>query len=392
MPRPLWKPIAFAACLAALPPPVLHAALAAAAGTLFEAAPFVLVAEALAQGRLAVLGRFVQLAGCGCDGALPGALSLPATALAWLAFGPAVALGRFAVALAAGSAVAFRRAGVCAGHATARETCEPPDAFAELAALAAAGGAASVAVAGMRDQAAVWHAWGWGGASVAFGAGVLLGRLVPCATAGVALAAGLAGPLPAAAAGLLASAGLLPRLPRRRPPPEAARGTGVASLMLAGALLALAALGPSGLVNPRLVPLCATAAVCAGVRYRSRTTRSPAATLLPALMAAALLVRVPEPPYRLDATEAAAAFPGSRLTFSGVALRAHGTTVVERFAIACCRLDAAPLVVTLERSLPVDGGWVTVEGTVVRDASGASVLRTSHWRRTLAPADPFLYR
>jgi hypothetical protein len=385
MPRPLWKPLAFALAAAALPPPVLHAALAATAGTLFEAAPFVLLAEAAGTRRRA-FPAFAALAGCGCGGRVPGALSLPATALAWLAFGPAVALARLAAGLAWYAVTARRH------RAGADQAARPAgDAFADLSALVAPAFAASLAAQALAAHAASVRADGLAGAALTFGAGIALGAVAPCATAGVAIAAALAGSLPAAAAGLLVSAGLL----RLRPAHHgSARATRAASFLLAGALIALALRGPSGLVNPRVLPLFAPAAALALLRPRARTA-SPAAgvALVPALMAGALLAGSPPPVYRLDASEAAFGFPGSRLAFTGVALADGPATLVERFAIACCRLDASAVSVTLNRRIAVpDGTWLTVQGTVERDPSGAMVLRTSRWRRVPPPADPFIYR
>ncbi len=458
MPRPLWKPLAVAISLAALPPPVLHAALAATAGTLFEAAPFVLVAEAATGPSLRLVPAFAELAGCGCGGGrLPGALSLPATALAWLAFGPAVALGRLAAGLARAVFAArldeparrdgsARRRGPARTHAAAPRSGE---AFTELAALVPPAFGASLAAQALTVHAAALHAGGAAGDCVAFGAGLLLGAVVPCATAGVAIAAALAVPLPHAAAGLLVTAGLLGFRPTRgahghdqtgaapdhdrtraahgahashadatRPARGAATRNHAASLMLAAALAALAVRGPSGLVSPRLLPLALPAAALAVIRLRARRespgsgaafvpgsgaafvrgsgaafVRGSSAALIPALMAGALVAGVPSPPYRLDATEAAAAFPGSRLSFTGVALTAGRATVVERFAIACCRIDATPVSVTLDRRLSVpDGVWVTVQGTVARAPAGGLVLRPSGWQRVPRPADPFMYR
>lgn len=389
MPRLPWKPIAAAAFCAALPPPALHAALAAAAGSLFEAAPFVLLAELLGSPRLRALGAFAVLAGCGCRGRLPGALSLPAAALCWLAFGPAVALGRVGAALALILTRRARGAGRC--HEGADEPA--PDALAELAALAVTAAVASVAAGALGAGAATLHASGPAGSALAFAAGVALGAVVPCATAGVASAAALAGPLPSAAAGLLASAGLLglglPPAPR-----AAARETRFASVLLAAALAALAWRGPSGLVSPRLVPAVAAAAVMAALGCRKRTTAlKRGAALAPALMAGALLAGSPQPAYRTDAAGLPGAFPGARLSFAGTALRAGNATLVERFAIACCRIDASPVAIALDRRLAVaQGEWVTVDGVVARGAGGALVLQTSAWRRTPRPADPFLYR
>jgi len=375
---------------------------------------------------LRLVPAFAALAGCGCAGGrLPGALSLPATALTWLAFGPAVALGRLAAGIAS-TAIAARN--VPAGRLAARvdaAALRPGDALAELAALVPPAFGASLAAQALTAQSAALHAGGAPGGCLAFGAGLLVGALVPCATAGVAIAAALAGPLPPAAAGMLITAGLLGLRPGRRARPvhathdthagssahagrgsaaaPGAAGSRAASLLLAAALTALALRGPSGLVSPRLLPLALPAAVLAVIRLRASGPASPASgvafgpasgvAFIPALMAGALLAGSPAPVYRLDATEAAAAFPGSSLTFTGVALTAGSVTVVERFEIACCRIDAAPVSVTLDRRLAVPAGtWLTVRGTVARGPAGGLVLRTSGWRRVAQPADPFMYR
>jgi hypothetical protein len=402
MPRPLWKPLAFIAVAAALPPPVLHAALAATAGTLFEAAPFVLLAEAAAGPGRRALPALAALAGCGCGERFPGALSLPATALAWLAFGPAVALARLVAGLARAAPHIRRRQQAGA----AAEPPHPGDALAELAALVSPAFIAALAAQALTAHSAALHAGGAAGALLAFGAGAALGAIVPCATAGVAIAAAVAGPLPPASVGLLVSAGLFgfrsagahgARAGAHVAPAcldRSSRETRAARLLLAVSLAALAVRGPSGLVSPRLLPLALVGAGVALLRLRARPAAPDAnRAFAPVLMAAALLSGSPPPAYRLDATEAASAFPGSRLVFTGVALASGRTTVVERFAIACCRIDASPVTVRLDRRLAVpDGAWLSVEGTIARDPAGALVLRTSRWSRVARPADPFMYR
>jgi hypothetical protein len=376
-----WPALALLA--AALPPADRHAALASAAGTLFEAAPFVLAAEVLPRR----LGPALESAGCGCGRrGVPGATSLPATALCWLAFGPAVALAR--VTVAAPLWVARRGA----GRGWPERTPSPPDPFRELAGLGAFAFAASLAAQWLGAAAPALH-----GAWLALAAlgGAALGALVPCATAGVALAAGLTHANPAVAAGILCTAGLARlRIPgaelrgdRRTPVPAA-----FASVALAGALAALACRGPAGLVNPRLLPLDAAAAVLALAGTFRRRTASHAAPALGLVLVAILGAGYAVPSSVATETTLDGAFPAQAVSFTGQAYAQADGATVQRFAIACCRLDASPVAIRLTRRLAVPRGtWVALQGRFVRDGRGLAV-RTSAWRRVPAPADPFVYR
>jgi uncharacterized membrane protein YcgQ (UPF0703/DUF1980 family) len=123
-----------------------------------------------------------------------------------------------------------------------------------------------------------------------------------------------------------------------------------------------------------------------------RSTREPGAVLVPAIVLGALLAGAPPPPYVATATELGDAFPGERLAFTGVAERRASVTVLERFAITCCRVDASPVSVRLAAPLAVaNGSWIEAHGTLERGAVGL-VLRTATWRRIRAPADAFVYR
>jgi len=417
--RPSLRWMAIALAAGALPGPLLHAALAACAGTLFEAAPFLLAAELLPSPA----GRCIsELAGCGCGREIPGALSLPATALCWLAFGPAVALARFAAALlvlAMQRRALPPRQGRAAPAAThGRAAPAPPaeaDTLGELAGLATVSAPAALAAQALAAHAQVLSALPLATPAL-FAAGLVIGALGPCATAGIAVAAALAGPAPPAAAGILAVAGLrVGRAGLREPlagprvkpaglrlahvgnvagEPTGDRGDArFASLLLAAALGALGWLGPSGLVNPRLVPLDAAAAILALCGRRRTSRLGPGAAGVPALMLVALVAGSPVPGYLVDATDLASAAPGERLAFVGTAHAVGATTILQRFAITCCRVDASPIAVRLDRRLPVPAGdWVRANGTLVRAVDGTLELRPSDWRRIAAPADPFTYR
>ena len=397
MPR-IWKRLAapglLAVLCAAVPPAALHAALAAAAGTLFETAPFVLAAEFLANRRF---GAFVEAFGCGCGRTLPGAVSLPATALTWLTFGPVVAGLRLASALVL---IALRRREAC-GAPPERPGCEPLNELAALAPSALVAGLAAQALSALPRSVSATP-----GSPVevafatlpAFVAGAALGVLAPCTTAGIALAGGLAPHLPALAAGVLSTCGLVPRLRfgggSDSLPSGATRAAPLARIALAVTLVALAIRGPAGFVNPRLRITEAAGALLAiaGVRRPARPGRRGA--LIPGALLAALAAGSPVPAYEADPTRLADAFPGEAVHFLGVAASAGGATTLERYVITCCRVDAAPLSVRLDRPLPAayDGTWIQADGALEQGPHGELVLRPSSWRRTPAPPDPFAYR
>ena len=409
MPRP-FRRRALPACLAALGcaalgPATLHAALAACAGTLFEAAPFVLVAEALPGRRSRLVAAFV---GCGCGRAVPGALSFAAIGLCWLTFGPSVAVARTAAGIVL---LACRRP-------RARKGDEPGlaapahDALAELLALAPSAAAAAVLAGsvashvGAAKATPIWQV-------AAFASGLALGCIAPCGTAAVALASTFAPHLPFAATGLLMTGGLAPRLPmfgrglfgRRsdssfaRPrsslrdgaPAAADRAAPIVRLALALALATLALSGPRGFINARLVPFEAAAAALALAGIR-RGPASAGAAIVPAVLWLALAAGSPEPSFFASETRLDDAFAGERVTFTGVAHRAGASTIVQRFAITCCRIDASAVAVRTAAALAVpDGSWVRASGVFTTSANGL-LLNANEWRRIAAPADPFVYR
>jgi hypothetical protein len=378
----LWPPAALAAC-AALPPPLLHGALAATAGTLFEATPFVLAATLPRSGRLRALGSLVS---CGC-GSLPGALSLPAVALCWFAFGPLPALLRLGAGLVA-ALVERRRP-----HAGAAQA----DPLAELLGVGCAAFAGSVAAELLRATAGSWNPL----ASAV--AGGLLGATLPCTAGAVALAAGMHGADPSLAWGILVTAGVL-RLPRPWPPPAASTRPGsrpdavsrparFAYASLGAACLALALRDGAGFLNPRLVPFAAAGAVLSALCVlRNVACGARRATFVPAVLAVALALGSPQPRYEAGMTALADAFPGERLRFAGFVRQAGRRTDLVRFAISCCRADASPVGLPALERVPVrDGTWIEAAGTVVRTERGLA-LRIARWQRIRRPPDPFLYR
>ena len=167
-----------------------------------------------------------------------------------------------------------------------------------------------------------------------------------------------------------------------------------ATLALVAAGCALLALrGGAGLVSPRLVPAVAAAVplalLCA---LRPRRTVAPCAWFVPAALLAALALGSPPPPYFATETTLGDAFPGERISFTGAAHRSGRSTVLQRYAITCCRADAAPVALRTHQLLPVaDGSWLEACGEIVAEPSGPALF-VERWRTLEPPRDPFLYR
>ncbi|MBC5804094.1 MAG: hypothetical protein GIX03_14070 [Candidatus Eremiobacteraeota bacterium] len=398
--RRVLPALALALGCAALGPDILHAALAAAAGSLFEAAPFGLAAELVP--RRWHFGA--QLAGCGCAGRVPGALSLAATALCWIAFGPPVALARFGAGLAVMRFTPPR-------HDVGPTPGAPPDALDALLVLAPCAAAATAGVSALLPIAPHLTREPLG-PLIAFALGMALGTIAPCATAAVAIAAALAPHVSAAAAGLLLTGGLvqIPGAMRRcaRRSDAVCAAAVAARFGLAAALALLAQRGAAGFVNPRLLPLIvlgallALASACrALLSTRRRTVPAsgdgsrpwPSGALVPVIMLGALAAGSPVPRERVSATQLVDAYPGERLSFVGTVQRGNGgASMLERYEITCCRADAAPIVIRLTSRLPlIDGTWVAASGVLASSARGLA-LRLGQWKAVAPPADPFVYR
>jgi hypothetical protein len=361
------------AALALLPAETSRSVLAAAASALYEAVPFLALTALLSR---IVPAWAVAFAGCGCTLG-PSARSVPAAFALALSFGPGVALARVAAAVAvAAGAKRLRPANAC-GH-----VAQPA---AELAALVPA-----ALAAGALQQAAAFDLHGLAPA-LQFVAGVLAGGLAaPCALGTAALAATLHRSAPAAAAGLLCSAGLIDA----RVFVRATRSTGHDGLaygMLATALLAVGIHRGNGLVHPAIgLALLPCAVACAAFAYRYRRQATSAARVAPALMLAGAFAGASAPQYRATETTMNGLFAGERLTFTGALSNGD---VVARYAITCCRADAAPVAVRLSRRLPFgDGTWLCVDGAIVTAPDGALRLEPVSVRRVDPPADPFVYR
>jgi hypothetical protein len=382
-------PAALIGCCA-IPAPILHQALAATAGTLFEAAPFVL-AVSVVRGPL--VRWTAALLGCGCGpGAGYAALSLPAAALCWTVFGPLPALARFgAAALLQG----------LAGRSHPR--CHPrqtpaSDPLEQLGIVAVAAFALALSMSALSSVAAASPAHLTARlvplVPLAEGlAGLVAGALAPCATAAVAMAAMLRLSAPLAAAGILATAGLVRWQRPARTCLSAPYGARIGLILLGLACAALALRNGSGFVHPRLVPLLWLAVPAAGAAWFAQpTTHVRFGAAAPAAMLAALVLGSPVPASLLGSSTLDDLYPGEPIAFTGVVNGAAGPTTLVRFAITCCRADATAIALPTNLHLRLGRDtWLEVSGTIARGAAG-TYLRAERWRRVAAPADPYVYR
>ena len=405
MPRLHQPPVVLSATVliaVAFPPALRSAAIAAATGTLLEALPFVLASALLPRGRLL---RAFDFLGCGCGTTSPGACSLPAIGLCWLAFGPFVALAR----AFAGVVLATGPIGRFIGSPSSAQGCAiqapRPDPLASLARLAPQALAGALLAEGLRSA----HTFAWPeplATMAAIGGGLLLGILMPCATGAVAIAASLRSIAPAATVALLVTAGIV-RFPPGGPgpttldSPDSRGGRGAERLgfaLLAGASAMIACRGPSGFVNPRFViPLGLVALAGAALaRYpQARSTaRFPAA--VPVLLLLATIAGSPLPERAIAATMLDDPYVGERVHFVGALATSGGTApeaTLVRYTITCCRADAQARAVRLNRPLAgAPGTWYDARGVLETGPDGAFELHVATIDRITPPADPFAYR
>lgn len=371
-----------AVALAAASPPSAVAALVSAAAVILETLPFLAVSVALQRG-IGARPAFIAYAGCGCtDG--PSARSLPAAALTWIAFGPIVALARLVTAIAIGCGLQRKRSQPhrhgtpSASLAGELERIVPSALCAGIAAQIAGGidlGRHSVAA-----QAALGALWGFVSS--------------PCAMGNVAIAAALHVRAPAASTAFLCVSGIVDfNVAVRRPACEGRDGDALSYAMLAAALALVAYKHGASLVHPAFVPslvLCAVVALAFAVKNRACPARAPA--LAPAIVLLGMLLAQQPPLYRATETTLAQAFAGEHLSFFGKVTRNGKAVALVRYAITCCRADAAPEVVRLAnvRNL-TDGTWARAEGVIV-DSPGGLALLAQRVTPAAPPPDPFLYR
>lgn len=373
-----YAPFIAAAVVAAAAPVQVRTLLAASASTLLDCTPFVLLGAAAARLPAGWCARAAPYLGCGC-GPGPSARSLPAALLTLMAFGPLVAVARFAGAMLAAARTRDAR---IASHAD--------DALAQLHSVllpALAGGAFSaLAVPLILARVPPLFAFAAGAAAGLFGA--------PCALGAVGFAAGLRAASPAAAAGFLCLAGIADvRIFRRAAPHRHCGPDAVAYTIAAIACAFVAARHGAALVHPRLaIPLALSAAMLFALAWRHRATADARVRIAPAIMLAGVFFAAPPPAYHATETTLSAAFAGERVDFTGVLTRTGTRATLVRYAITCCRADAAPVVLRIGNPPALhDGAWLRARGVLVQTGTGLA-LRTTSIARIAPPADPFVYR
>jgi hypothetical protein len=372
----------YAAALAALAtlfsPESVRSAVATSASALFEAAPFLLAG--IVAARFLRHPHAVAYLGCGCA-AGPSARSLPAAAATWLLFGPLVAVARFAAALVV--ARLFRCDSRRSGCPHASNWLAE---FATLLPSALLAGAATQVAAAI-DPAKLSPLLG-------AAAGALLGlTAAPCGLGAIAVAGALRAQAPIAAAAFLCVAGIVD-LRALTPRTHSENGHDALGYILLIAAFAIVALGHGdALVNPALAPLlavCAAAALIAAIAYRRE--QSAARRWAPALMLIGALAGAPPPQYHATETTLTDLFAGERLTFTGALTRNGAESALVRYAITCCRADAAPVVVRLDRAPRyATGSWLSVDGRI-ESIGGDLRLVVRSTQRIAPPVDPFIYR
>jgi hypothetical protein len=348
-----------------------------AAATLLESAPFLIGAAVLLRSPLRVSAWMVPYLGCGC-GSGPSARSLPAAAAACVVFGPFAAAARLAAAFVVERALLRRES--CPRHADSL--------LAQLWTLVplVAIGAVISLFAPVLFGAHVNRA-------AAFAAAALFGfAAAPCGIGTVALAAAMRATLPSASIGLLCVAGICDLRTWLRHKHEKHAHDALAYAIAALAFALVAAHRGTGLLNPLFAAAlwpCAIAA--AAMAYHHRSERAAKLRIAPLIMLAGAVLAAPPPVYHATETTLADAFPGERIDFTGAVTQTGNATTLVRYAITCCRADAAPIVIRLEKPLPHVQGWMHARGVLV-SANGDLRLRASALQRIAPPPDPFVYR
>ena len=378
----LVRTVLYAAALAlatACSPEMLRGALVASASALFEVSPF-LFAGALAWRLIGRRCSIVAHLGCGCGNG-PSARSLPAAAATWLAFGPAVALARYLAATIA-ARLLRRRENVAFDHT-------PPQPLDEIAAVLPA-----ALVAGAATQ--LFVRFDPAGLSPLAGAlaGAALGFVAaPCGLGAVALAATLRAHAPIAAAAFLCIAGVVDVHALRGDSRRGPSGDCAAYVILAAALAIVAWRHGDALVHPLFtLPLAACVPVCTIAAIACRRSRCGRSRVAPALMLFAALAGAPAPRYAATETTLTGLFPGERIVFIGTLTHDAHSSALARYAITCCRADAAPVVLRLAVAPAYSAGtWLRAAGRIETFGSEFRLVAESV-QPVPAPVDPFIYR
>lgn len=355
---------------------VFNAVIVNAAALLLESAPFVLAGALISRLPLRAARHAVAYLGCGCA-AGPSARSLPAFAATWLAFGPLVASVRFAAAIAV-------------AHVARRHACEriPDHALAQFAAIVPFA-AAGALVAPVIPAIAGWHA---APAAVAFTGALAAFLSSPCAIGATGVAAMLKPAEPAAAIGFLCVAGIADLRAWIAARHAHAQHDCLAYVLAAIACAAVAARGGAALINPRFVPalwLCAAAFAWCACVYRSHA--NVRLRFAPAIMLAGCFLTAPAPATVQTETTLEDAYPGERVDFTGEVAGTAAARSLVRYAITCCRADAAPIVLRLDEPYATPSTWAHARGVLVR-RGGSLRLRADTIEAVPPPVDPFVYR
>ncbi|MDQ2871807.1 MAG: hypothetical protein M3R35_01615 [Candidatus Eremiobacteraeota bacterium] len=375
--RPL-PTLAAVLLLAAVPAATARTILTVAASALLEATPFILAGAGLA----AVSNRWARVVpylGCGC-GSGPSARSLPAAAASWLVFGPLVAGARLAAAILV-ARCSTRRATNCSQH--------PSSALADLHALLPVAAAAAGMLWAFSLRGSLSH---WPGPAAFLLGAVSAFIAAPCAIGAVGLASALRAGAPMAAVGFLCVAGIcdVRALTARHHRASAHDGVAYALAAVASALVAWR--GGDALVHPRFtIPLWICALAFAALAARHRNARAGFARWAPAIMLAGAIIGAPAPTYHATETTLAEAFAGERIDFTGEVTYAAGSAALVRYAITCCRADAAPITIRLQSPPHPLHGWIRARGTLVSSPAGLA-LHADHYEELPTPTDPFVYR
>jgi len=373
--------VAGLAAAAIIAPDALRGALATAASALLEATPFAIAGIALR--RLTRWPEAAAFLSCGCAPG-PSARSIPAAIAAAFVFGPAVAIARLAAGTMAARVLQHARNMPAVGA-----SChDHSELLGELAALLPA-----ALIAGGLTLVTPWIDLARWSPAEQIAGGMLLGFVAaPCGLGAVAVGAALHRHAPSAAAAFLWVAGIvdLRALAWRLRP--ASGPDGVAYAALAAALAIVGWRRGGALVHPAIAGAliaCAAMVLVSAIRHRARSCTS--SRYAPLLVLAAALIAAPAPVYRATESTLTDIFPGERLTFAGVLVRATRSAALVRYAITCCRADAAPVVVRLARIPPfVAGTWLRANGTIAIE-DGAPLLVTDRVEPMPPPADPFTY-
>lgn len=345
---------------------------------LIESVPFILAGTALQQLPFRWNARIVPYLGCGC-GAGPSARSIPAAIATCLVFGPIVAALRVCAALAVDCiSTRLRQCRHDESGVLAQLSLIAP-----VAVLGAVVSLFGTALLASRSAPAVTMA---NGAILGF-------ALAPCGLGAIGFAAAMRSVAPAAAAGFLCVAGIFDLRTWLRAKHSVAKHDALAYAVAGVACAIVAARSGGDLVNPKLaLVLWPCAAACIALAYRYRTEAHAKARIAPIIMLVGTVLAAPPPEYHATETTLADAFAGERIDFTGALTRTGNAATLVRYAITCCRADAAPIVIRLERRPQLSlHGWVRARGTLVETTDGLR-LRTDALQQIAPPNDPFVYR